>query len=111
FHPLHVALGVGVLAPAGALLAMLVFRRVDRPVDTRVDAVEETRAARHALATGAVSIGLAAVLVIPSARALSSVLVPGPRGMPSADLGRLLPIAGETLQRLRLAEPYDPPRL
>ena len=108
FHPLHVALGVGVLASAGALLAMLVFRRVDRPVDTRVAAAEETSAVRHALATGAGSIGLAAVLVIPSAWALSSVLVPGPGAIPSADLGRLIPIAGETPQRIRLVEPYDP---
>jgi 4-amino-4-deoxy-L-arabinose transferase-like glycosyltransferase len=48
------------------------------------------------------------VLVVPSAWALSSVLVPGAGSIPAADLGRLVPVAGDTLQRTRSVEPYDP---
>src|SRR5262249_62179299 len=59
------------------------------------------------LAAGAVTIGLAATLVVPAAWALSSVLVPGPGSIPSADLARLVPAAGDTLARSRTVEPYD----
>jgi hypothetical protein len=63
---------------------------------------------RRAFTAGAVTIGLAALLVAPSAWALSSVLVAGPGALPSADLARLLPVAGEAPQRIRAAESYDP---
>ncbi len=36
------------------------------------------------------------------------MLVPGAGAIPSADLGRLVPVAGESPQRIRPVEPYDP---
>ena len=97
-HLLHVALAAGTLLSVGALLALRVWRpSASRPMG---------RAAR-VLAANAVAVGLAAVLLVPAAWALSSVLVPGPGAIPSADLARLVPAAGEGLARSRTAEPYD----
>jgi 4-amino-4-deoxy-L-arabinose transferase-like glycosyltransferase len=70
---LHVALVTGVLLAAGALT------------------IPRARRGRRALGAVAVGIGLIALLVLPAAWALSSVLVPGPGTLPAADLGRLLP--------------------
>ena len=100
YHPLHLALMGGALVSAGVLLVIL----ASRPLG----ALREAGPSARALAAGAVTIGLAAVLVIPSAWALSSVLVPGAGAIPSADLGRLLPVAGEAPRRIRPVEPYDP---
>jgi 4-amino-4-deoxy-L-arabinose transferase-like glycosyltransferase len=60
------------------------------------------------IAAGAVAIGLVAALLVPAAWALSSVLVPGAGSIPSADLARIVPIAGEPPARPRMTEPYDP---
>ena len=100
YHPLHLALMGGTLLSAGVLLVIL----ASRPLGPLGQAGPSARA----LAAGAVTIGLAALLVVPSAWALSSVLVPGAGAIPSADLGRLVPVAGETPQRIRRVEPYDP---
>src|SRR5438309_4676230 len=100
YHPLHLALMGGTLLSAGVLLVIL----ASRPLGPLGQAGPSARA----LAAGAVTIGLAALLVVPSAWALSSVLVPGAGAIPSADLGRLVPVAGETPQRIRPVEPYDP---
>jgi 4-amino-4-deoxy-L-arabinose transferase-like glycosyltransferase len=97
-HPLHVALAVGALVSAGALLGLTVWRPGGpRPLG---------RTARM-LAAGAVAIGLAAVLLVPAAWALSSVLVPGPGSIPSADLARLVPRTRDALASSRTVEPYD----
>ena len=100
YHPLHLALMGGTLLSAGVLLVIL----ASRPLGPLGQAGPSARA----LAAGAVTIGLAALLVVPSAWALSSVLVPGAGAIPSADLGRLVPVAGETPKRIRPVEPYDP---
>jgi len=98
-HPLHIALVVGALLSAGALLVLLVCRpSAAGPLGPRA----------RALAASAVAIGLAAVLLVPAAWALSSVLVPGAGSIPSADLARLAPVAGDAPARSRIAEPYDP---
>jgi 4-amino-4-deoxy-L-arabinose transferase-like glycosyltransferase len=97
-HPLHVALAVGALASAGALLGLTVWRPGGPGPLGRTARI---------LAAGAVAIGLAAVLLVPAAWALSSVLVPGPGSIPSADLARLVPAAGDSLARSRTTEPYD----
>jgi 4-amino-4-deoxy-L-arabinose transferase-like glycosyltransferase len=73
---LHVALAVGTLIAAGALLVIAL-----RPLASRFT---------RSVATGALATGLLAVLVLPAAWSLSSVLVPGPGVLPSADLARLL---------------------
>jgi len=100
YHPLHAFLIGGALVSAGALLVMLVTRLPDpsRPLGPRP----------RVIAAGAVAIGLVAVLLVPAAWALSSVLVPGAGSIPSADLARILPIAGEPPARPRMTEPYDP---
>lgn len=74
---LHIALAGGTLVAAGALLVT-----ARRPVASRL-----TRTA----ALGALTTGLLAVLILPAAWSLSSVLVPGPGVLPSADLARLVP--------------------
>jgi 4-amino-4-deoxy-L-arabinose transferase-like glycosyltransferase len=73
---LHRALLGGVLAAAGVLLVISLRR------------VWSRRAG--GLAAGALGIGLLALLVIPGAWALSSVLMAGHGVLPSADLSRLL---------------------
>jgi 4-amino-4-deoxy-L-arabinose transferase-like glycosyltransferase len=98
-HPLHLALVVGTLASVSALALIGVLRGFG---------AGEMRPATRAAAAGAATIGLAAVLVVPSAWASSSVLVPGAGAIPSADLARVVPIAGLLPERARSAEPYDP---
>ena len=98
-HALHLALVAGTLASVSALVLIGVLQGVG---------AGEMRPATRAAAAGAVTIGLAAVLVVPSAWASSSVLVPGAGAIPSADLARVVPIAGLVPERARSAEPYDP---
>jgi 4-amino-4-deoxy-L-arabinose transferase-like glycosyltransferase len=98
-HPLHVALVAGTLASVSTLALIVALRRFG---------AGEMRPAAQAAAAGAVTIGLASVLVVPSAWTLSSVLVPGAGAIPSADLARVVPISGALPERARSAEPYDP---
>jgi len=79
-HRLHAARAVGAFAAAAGL-----FRW------TRVHAWEPVR---RAMVVGGLTVGLLALLVTPTAWALSSVLVKGIPVLPSADLARLAP--GET---------------
>lgn len=74
---LHVALAGGTLVAAGALLVISL-----RPLASRLT---------RSISAGALATGLLAVLVLPAAWSLSSVLVPGPGALPSADLARLVP--------------------
>jgi len=69
---LHLAIAVASLTAAATLLATSV------------------RPARR-VAVGALALGVFASLALPTAWALSSVLVPGPGVLPSADLARLVP--------------------
>jgi 4-amino-4-deoxy-L-arabinose transferase-like glycosyltransferase len=71
---LHVALFSGTLLATLTLFAVAVWPRVP-----------------GAVAAAAIVVGVAASLALPVAWSLSSVLVPGPGVLPSADLGRLLP--------------------
>ena len=98
-HPLHVALVAGTFASVSALALIVALRRFG---------AGERRPAAQAVAAGAVTIGLASVLVVPSAWTSSSVLVPGAGAIPSADLARVVPITGSLPERARSAEPYDP---
>ncbi len=100
YHPLHLVLIGGTLLAVGVLLVMLVLRLVS--------ALGPLSPPARALAAGAVATGLTAVLLAPAAWALSSVLVPGAGAIPSADLARLVPMAGEAPGRIRAVEPYDP---
>ena len=98
-HPIHLVLIGGTLLSAGVLLVMLVLRpSASGPPSPRA----------RALAASAVAIGLVALLLAPAAWALSSVLVAGPGAIPSADLARLVPVAGDAPARSRTIEPYDP---
>jgi 4-amino-4-deoxy-L-arabinose transferase-like glycosyltransferase len=85
---------IAVVVAAGALIARLL----------RADA--GGRAGAPALPAAALAIGLVALLAIPTAWALSSVLVRGVAVIPSADIGRLRsrPPAAEALGRWRRAE-------
>jgi 4-amino-4-deoxy-L-arabinose transferase-like glycosyltransferase len=87
---LHVALAGGTLIAAGALLVIAL-----RPLAGRL-----TRSA----AAGAAIAGLLALLVLPAAWSLSSILVPGPGVLPSADLARLVPGYAD----LRVRRALDP---
>jgi 4-amino-4-deoxy-L-arabinose transferase-like glycosyltransferase len=100
YHPLHAFLVGGALVSAGVLLVRLVMPTPDpsRPLGPRL----------RVIAAGAAAIGLVAVLLIPAAWALSSVLVPGVGSIPSADLARIVSVAGEPPVRTRTVEPYDP---
>ena len=98
-NPLHVALVAGTLTAVSTLALIVGLRRFG---------AGEMRPAAQAAAAGAVTIGLASVLVVPSAWTSSSVLVPGAGAIPSADLARVVPIAGALPERARSAEPYDP---
>ena len=82
---LHQALVVGCAVAAVALSLMLLGRSWGW--------------AKRAVATGALTLGLLALLVTPTAWALSSVLVKGIPVLPSADLARLAP--GETVSGAR----------
>jgi len=83
---LHHALIGGALVAASALLL----------------AVRRTRSGRaRLLGAGALGVGLAALLVVPVAWALSSVLVRGVPVLPSADLYRLGPAYGTAEARAR----------
>jgi 4-amino-4-deoxy-L-arabinose transferase-like glycosyltransferase len=99
-HPLHAFLLGGALLSAGVLLALLVTRPADgsRPLGARASVI----------APGAVAMGVIAVLLVPAAWALSSVLVPGSGSLPSADLARIVSIRGEPPARARMGELYDP---
>src|SRR5262249_32833798 len=77
-------------------------RRVWRPSASR-----PMGHAAGVLAANAVAVGLGAVLLVPAAWALSSVLVPGPGAIPSADLARLVPAVGDAPALSRTVEPYD----
>ena len=57
--------------------------------------------ATYRLAVGSLTIGLMAVLVLPVAWALSSVLLPGQGVLPSSDLYRLVAVFGNDGPRLR----------
>jgi 4-amino-4-deoxy-L-arabinose transferase-like glycosyltransferase len=72
---LHLVLVAGTLISAGVLLIVIIRRSRARSV--------------HVMAAGALGVGLLALLAIPVAWALSSVLVPGHGVLPCADLGRL----------------------
>ena len=74
---LHFVLVAGVLVAAATLLAMAPWTAA--------------RATLRATAASALAVGLLALLVVPTAWALSSMLVSGPGVLPAADLGRLLP--------------------
>jgi 4-amino-4-deoxy-L-arabinose transferase-like glycosyltransferase len=50
---------------------------------------------------GSFAIGLAAILILPGAWALSSILIPGNGLIPSADLYRLIAVTGEHGPRIR----------
>jgi 4-amino-4-deoxy-L-arabinose transferase-like glycosyltransferase len=80
---LHGALAGGAVLAAGALL---------------------TIGARRTLAAVAMATGMIALLVLPTAWALSSVLMPGPSVLPAADLGRLLPEYADARPR-RMLDP------
>lgn len=89
---------LAVALAAGALLARLV-RRGDRPGAGAVERV-------------AVVVALGALLLMPAAWALSSVLARGVAVIPSADIGRLRSPSPATLRaRARLGEPADRRRL
>jgi len=100
YHPLHAFLFGGVLLSAGVLLALL--------VTSPADASRPLGAHASVIAAGAVAIGLVAVLLVPAAWALSSVLVSGAGSLPSADLARIVSIPGEPPARARMGESYDP---
>jgi 4-amino-4-deoxy-L-arabinose transferase-like glycosyltransferase len=74
---LHLGLALGTLLSAATLLVAAGWRA-------------RRAMARH-VAGSALAVGLLALLALPSAWALSSVLVAGPGVLPAADLGRLLP--------------------
>ena len=98
YHPLHFFLMGGTLLSAGVLFVMLVRQpRAARPLGPSA----------RALAASAVAVGLVAMLLVPAAWALSSVLVAGPGTIPAADLARLVPVAGDAPARSRTVEPYD----
>ncbi len=84
---LHVALVAGALIAAGGLLVIAVRRAWSRT--------------SHVLAAGVLGVGILALLVVPLAWALSSVLVPGHGVLPSADLGRLISVDGNAPPRIR----------
>jgi len=100
YHPLHAFLIGGALLSAGALLALLVTRGADvsQPLGPRAAGA----------AAAAVAVGLVAVLLVPAAWALSSVLMPGAGSLPSADLARIVSIPGEPPARTRMGEQYVP---
>jgi 4-amino-4-deoxy-L-arabinose transferase-like glycosyltransferase len=79
-HRLHAALGLGAVVAAAGLV-LVTWVRAWGP-------------ARRGVAVGLLAIGLLALLLAPTAWALSSVLVKGVPVLPSADLARLAP--GET---------------
>jgi 4-amino-4-deoxy-L-arabinose transferase-like glycosyltransferase len=83
---LHAAFVAGTLVAAGGLLVLLLHRAWGR--------------FGRAIAAGALATGIAALLLIPLAWALSSVLVPGHGVLPSADLARL--VSRDYLTFLRL---------
>jgi len=78
---LHIALVAGTLVAAGGLLLMLLRRGWGR--------------LGQALAVSALGMGLLSLLAVPIAWTLSSVLVAGHGILPSADLARLIQVAGK----------------
>ena len=86
---LHRALLGGTLAAALALLVLACRRAWSRPA--------------RMLAAGALAVGLAGLLLIPAAWALSSVLVAGNAVLPSANLSRLSTADGNADTRAQLA--------
>jgi 4-amino-4-deoxy-L-arabinose transferase-like glycosyltransferase len=86
---LHVAFLTGTLAAVGGLL-IIILRRAWGKLSP-------------ALAAAALGMGLLALLVLPLAWALSSVLVPGHGVLPSADLARLVHVDGTASAAVRRA--------
>ncbi len=84
---LHAAMIAGTFISAAGLFALLFRERRIR--------------AGRVLATGALGIGIVALLVMPIAWALSAVLVPGHGTLPSADLARLTHAGGKAPHALR----------
>lgn len=82
---IHLALVGGV-----ALSSLVLLATVRRLIPDRT-AHRAPGPAGSAVAGGALAVGLAALLVVPTAWMLSSVVVKGLAVIPSADLGRLLP--------------------
>ena len=86
---LHIALlGGAILAFTGLLLAHF---------------LRASGRATPGLAGTSLAVGLAAVLVLPGAWALSSILAPANRLIPSADLHRLIAVSGDDGPRIRRA--------
>lgn len=83
---LHATLLTGTFLAAAVLLVMLLRQPSSRP--------------SRALAAGVLGIGILALLLVPAAWALSSVLVPGHGVLPSADLARIVPVDGNAVARL-----------
>jgi hypothetical protein len=84
---LHIALlGGTLLAVAGLLL--IYFLQASSRVTS-------------GLARSSLAIGLAAILILPGTWALSSILIPGNRLIPSADLYRLIAVTGDYGPRIR----------
>jgi 4-amino-4-deoxy-L-arabinose transferase-like glycosyltransferase len=84
---LYVAFLGGTLITAGGLLIIGLCRAWSRPSRT--------------LAAAALGVGLLALLVLPLAWALSSVLVPGHGVLPSADMARLVRVDGNASAAVR----------
>lgn len=93
---LHGALAIGTLVAASALLITLLRSPTSRLT--------------RSISVGALAIGLLAMSVLPAAWSLSSVLVPGPGTLPSADLARLVPGYADTRPR-RALDPASLARL
>lgn len=84
---LHAVMIAGTLISAGGLFALFFHER-------RIGA-------GRVLAASALGVGIFSLLLVPMAWALSVVLVPGHGTLPSADLARLTPAAGNTAQTFR----------
>jgi 4-amino-4-deoxy-L-arabinose transferase-like glycosyltransferase len=84
---LHVMLLLGTLVAAGGLFALLLG--------------QSQRVARQLLAAGALGLGLAALLAVPFAWALSNALAPSSGYLPSADLARLVTADGHSAANYR----------
>jgi 4-amino-4-deoxy-L-arabinose transferase-like glycosyltransferase len=84
---LHIALLGGTLLAVAGLLLIYFLQASSRIMS--------------GLARSSLAIGLAAILILPGTWALSSILIPGNRLIPSADLYRLIAITGDHGPRIR----------
>lgn len=82
---LHLSLGGGTLVAVAGLI-LLLFKRFSNRVS-------------HMFAAGSLAMGILALLAVPVAWALSSVLVAGHGVLPSADLYRLVPVVRNAAAR------------